>query len=216
MRPYFIDRSSASASTKSPVRTYRTAESHPWPAVDSRSAFPHWREMLGAPLPSHCPSIREPSRKPVRLGSSPLPLIPVMRIFRGAACCRIRALSLIQSATSPSFLAARSFSCIAASHSRPRSLPALSTTRGAKSRMVSTLPRLPLFEAISQHDPESTAVVHCLSGRSFKYGELLPDVARTRDRLYEAAGKPDLRGERIAFLVENSYDYVGMNYERTR
>ncbi|KAK8122022.1 acetyl-CoA synthetase-like protein [Apiospora sp. TS-2023a] len=74
--------------------------------------------------------------------------------------------------------------------------------------MASTLPRLPLFEAISKHDPDSTAVVHCLSGRSFKYGELLPDVARTRDRLYEAAGKSDIRGERIAFLVENSYDYV--------
>lgn len=76
-------------------------------------------------------------------------------------------------------------------------------------RMASTLPRLPLFEAISKHDPDSTAVVHCLSGRSFKYGELLPDVTRTRDRLYEAAGKSDIRGERIAFLVENSYDYVG-------
>ncbi|KAK8061471.1 hypothetical protein PG994_007837 [Apiospora phragmitis] len=74
--------------------------------------------------------------------------------------------------------------------------------------MASTLPRLPLFEAISKHDPDSTAVVHCLSGRSFKYGELLPDVVRTRDRLYEAAGKSDIRGERIAFLVENSYDYV--------
>ncbi|KAK8075152.1 hypothetical protein PG997_009815 [Apiospora hydei] len=75
--------------------------------------------------------------------------------------------------------------------------------------MASTLPRLPLFEAISKHDPDSTAVVHCLSGRSFKYGELLPDVARTRNRLYEAAGRSDIRGERIAFLVENSYDYVG-------
>lgn len=76
--------------------------------------------------------------------------------------------------------------------------------------MASTLPKLPIFEAISKHDPDSTAVVHCLSGRSFRYGELLPDVARARDRIYEAAGKTDVRGERIAFLVENSYDYVGM------
>lgn len=75
--------------------------------------------------------------------------------------------------------------------------------------MASTLPRLPLFDAIVRHDPGSTAVVHCLSGRSFKYGELLPDVARARDRLHEAAGRSDIRGERIAFLVENSYDYVG-------
>ncbi|KAI1867630.1 hypothetical protein JX265_007432 [Neoarthrinium moseri] len=74
--------------------------------------------------------------------------------------------------------------------------------------MASTLPRLPLFDAISKHDPESTAVVHCLSGRSFRYGELLPDVARARDRIHQAAGRSDVRGERIAFLVENSYDYV--------
>jgi acyl-coenzyme A synthetase/AMP-(fatty) acid ligase len=75
--------------------------------------------------------------------------------------------------------------------------------------MISTLPRLPLFEAVSKHDPESKAVVHSLSGRTFKYGELLGDVSRARDRLAEAAGRKDLNGERIAFLVENSYDYVG-------
>lgn len=80
-------------------------------------------------------------------------------------------------------------------------------------RMASTLPKFPLFDAISKHDPESTAVVHCLSGRSFRYGELLPDVARTRDRIYEAAGKSDIQGERVAFLVENSYDYVGTSPE---
>ncbi|OLN81778.1 Acyl-CoA synthetase family member 3, mitochondrial [Colletotrichum chlorophyti] len=71
-----------------------------------------------------------------------------------------------------------------------------------------TLPRLPLFEAISRHDPESTAVIHSLSGRRFKYGELLGDVRRARNKLLDSAGKPDLNGERIAFLVENSYDYV--------
>ncbi|KAH7027541.1 uncharacterized protein B0I36DRAFT_375365 [Microdochium trichocladiopsis] len=71
-----------------------------------------------------------------------------------------------------------------------------------------TLPRLPLFEAISQHNPKSTAVVHCLSGRSFTYGELLPDIYRARERLYDAAGRTNIEGERVAFLVENSYDYV--------
>ncbi|KAK2683787.1 AMP-dependent synthetase/ligase [Fusarium oxysporum f. sp. vasinfectum] len=75
-------------------------------------------------------------------------------------------------------------------------------------RMLSTLPRLPLFEAVAQHDPDSKAVIHSLSGRAFKYGELLGDVSRARDRLAEAAGREDLNGERIAFLVENSYDYV--------
>ncbi|KAK2062385.1 AMP-binding enzyme [Colletotrichum caudatum] len=73
---------------------------------------------------------------------------------------------------------------------------------------TASLPKLPLFEAISRHDPESTAVVHSLSGRRFKYGELLGDVRRARDKLLDSAGKPDLNGERIAFLVENSYDYV--------
>ncbi|KAK0630046.1 hypothetical protein B0T17DRAFT_488503 [Bombardia bombarda] len=74
--------------------------------------------------------------------------------------------------------------------------------------MASTLPRLPVFEAIARHDPNSTVVVHSNSGRRFKYGELLGDVCRTRNRLYETAGRDDIDGERIAFLVENSYDYV--------
>ncbi|KAM4058706.1 AMP-binding enzyme [Hirsutella rhossiliensis] len=74
--------------------------------------------------------------------------------------------------------------------------------------MASTLPRLPIFRAIAQHDPASPAVLHSASGRSFAYGQLLGDVARARDRLREASGDADLAGERIAFLVENSYDYV--------
>jgi len=75
--------------------------------------------------------------------------------------------------------------------------------------MASTLPRLPVFEAIARHDPESTAVIHSSSGRHFRYGELLGDVCKVRNRLYETAGRDDIDGERIAFLVENSYDYVG-------
>ncbi|KAI1647619.1 acetyl-CoA synthetase-like protein [Daldinia loculata] len=77
-------------------------------------------------------------------------------------------------------------------------------------RMASTLtlPKLPIFEAIASHNPQSTAIVHCLSRRTFKYGELLPDVSRARDRILDAAGKSDIRGERVAFLIENSYDYV--------
>ncbi|KAJ4146411.1 hypothetical protein NW754_001876 [Fusarium falciforme] len=90
---------------------------------------------------------------------------------------------------------------------RPASYSPFLTLRPA-CRMVSTLPRLPLFEAVANHDPDSKAVVHSLSGRTFKYGELLGDVRRARDHLSVAAGKEDLNGERIAFLVENSYDYV--------
>lgn len=75
--------------------------------------------------------------------------------------------------------------------------------------MLSTLPRLPIFEAIAKHDPSSTAVVHSVSGRSFTYGDLLGDVQRARDLLVKSAGGKDLNGERIAYLVENSYDYIG-------
>lgn len=74
---------------------------------------------------------------------------------------------------------------------------------------MASLPRLPVFEAISHHKPDATLVIHSQSGRRFTYGELLGDVCKTRNRLYETAGTKDLNGERIAFLVENSYDYVG-------
>ena len=76
-------------------------------------------------------------------------------------------------------------------------------------RMASTLPKLPVFEAIINHDPKSTAIVHCTSGRRFTYGELLKDVADARDQLRRSAGGQSLDGQRVAFLVENSYDYVG-------
>ncbi|KAJ2987852.1 hypothetical protein NUW58_g4284 [Xylaria curta] len=76
--------------------------------------------------------------------------------------------------------------------------------------MASTLalPKFALFDVIARHDPNSIAITHCISGRSFKYGELLPDICHARDHLYRATGKTNIRGERVAFLVENSYDYV--------
>lgn len=82
----------------------------------------------------------------------------------------------------------------------------------ARARFASTsssLPRLPILDAISRHDPTSIVVTHSLSGRTFRYGELLGDVRRARDSFLQATGKTDLNGQRIAFLVENSYDYVG-------
>ncbi|KAH7126874.1 hypothetical protein B0J11DRAFT_526676 [Dendryphion nanum] len=75
-------------------------------------------------------------------------------------------------------------------------------------RMASTLPRLPIFEALKGHDGESTAVVHSPSGRSFTYGELVNDVAAAKDKLQRNTGGKNAEGERIAFLVENGYDYV--------
>ncbi|KAF2141009.1 uncharacterized protein K452DRAFT_299073 [Aplosporella prunicola CBS 121167] len=74
--------------------------------------------------------------------------------------------------------------------------------------MASTLPKLPVFQAIAKHDPQSTAVVHSLSGRTFTYGNLVNDIAKAKEQLQQNANGKKLEGERIAFLVENSYDYV--------
>lgn len=82
--------------------------------------------------------------------------------------------------------------------------------------MASTLPRLPLFEEIISHDPKSTAIVHYPSGRTFTYGELVHDVADATEELKSKAGRRELFGERIAFLVENGYDYVGAQPKRSR
>jgi hypothetical protein len=76
-------------------------------------------------------------------------------------------------------------------------------------RMASTLPRMPIFEAIASHNLRSTAIVHSPSGRAFSYGELAHDVAASVDDLKRKAGGHSLDGERVAFLVENGYDYVG-------
>lgn len=84
-------------------------------------------------------------------------------------------------------------------------------SRSITTGRLGSLPRTPLFEAIKSHDPESSAVVHALSGRQFSYASLLKDVAIAKQRLANDAGRDAeaLQGERIAFLVENSYDYVG-------
>lgn len=78
-------------------------------------------------------------------------------------------------------------------------------------RLLSTLPNTHIFRALQSHDPKSLAVVHSLSSRSFTYGSLIADVVRTKDDLERKAAKAQgqLVGERIAFLAENSYDYVG-------
>lgn len=90
-----------------------------------------------------------------------------------------------------------------------RPLPFLHRSVGAIRTMTSyTLPRLPIFSAIASHDPSTTTIIHSRSGRAFKYGELLADVCRAREKL-QIARPEGLAGERVAFLVENSYDYVG-------
>lgn len=79
------------------------------------------------------------------------------------------------------------------------------------SRGVVTLPRTPLFEAITSHDPQHTAVIHSLSCRSFTYGSLVQDVLAAKEKLAKDAGRDlkSMEGERIAFVIENGYDYVG-------
>lgn len=79
-------------------------------------------------------------------------------------------------------------------------------------RYLFTLPRLPIFKAISNHDKAFTSVVHSASGRTFTYGQLLRDVAIARVKLLDNSGNQNLAGERIGFLAENSYDYVGAEY----
>ncbi|KAK7516532.1 uncharacterized protein IWZ02DRAFT_491467 [Phyllosticta citriasiana] len=74
--------------------------------------------------------------------------------------------------------------------------------------MVSTLPKLPVFQALATRDPSTIAVVHSLSGRTFTYGQLVHDVAQAKVRLQQQANGKSLDGERVAFLVENGYDYV--------
>ena len=86
----------------------------------------------------------------------------------------------------------------------------------ARYRMASTFPDLPIFRAIASHDPHKTAIIHSKSNRRFTYGELLKDVEGARIRLYhqlKAATsekeKEPIGGQRVAFLMENGYDYVG-------
>ncbi|KAL9103464.1 MAG: hypothetical protein Q9163_001492 [Psora crenata] len=80
--------------------------------------------------------------------------------------------------------------------------------------MASTFPDLPIFRAIASHNPNSVAIIHSRSNRRFTYGELLKDVEGAKIALYhqlKAAASDDeaIGGQRVAFLVENGYDYVG-------
>ncbi|KAF7715919.1 NRPS-like protein biosynthetic cluster [Penicillium ucsense] len=109
---------------------------------------------------------------------------------------------------------------VGATRIQPRLLGAGAQT--AYSRLFSTrngllahLPNSPIFRAIKDHDPEALAVLHSLSRRSFTYGNLTADVSRAKEDLERKAvkikgGVSSLSGERIAFMAENSYDYVVM------
>ncbi len=86
-------------------------------------------------------------------------------------------------------------------------------------RMSSTFPNLPIFRAIASHDPKSTAIVHAESSKSFTYGELIKDVEEAKIQLYRKVKEAvqddgQIGGQRIAFMVENGYDYVGARLTR--
>jgi len=51
-------------------------------------------------------------------------------------------------------------------------------------------------------------VVNHGSGTSFSYGTLLHDIACVKERLLRLHGS--IAGQRVALLVENGYDYIGM------
>lgn len=92
-----------------------------------------------------------------------------------------------------------------------RSLRFKISTHHATRRNMSTLPRYPIFEALTKHDPEKTAVVHSVSGRSYSYGQLVGDISSKTKQIALDAGRSEgqLKGERVALLIENGYDYVG-------
>lgn len=77
--------------------------------------------------------------------------------------------------------------------------------------MAITLQRSAFLEAIRKHEPSSVAVVENDSGASFSYRSLLHAVARAKQQLLLQTGRSDatISGERIAFMVENGFDYVG-------
>jgi malonyl-CoA/methylmalonyl-CoA synthetase len=75
------------------------------------------------------------------------------------------------------------------------------------------LPRTPVFKALARHPSEKTAIIHSASGKRFTYGSLLSDVSTTRSKilsLIDKDGVEDLKEQRVAMLVENGYEYVGV------
>lgn len=79
--------------------------------------------------------------------------------------------------------------------------------------MTITVHRSAFFEAILKHEGSSVAVVENESGASFSYNSLLDSITRAKEQLLAKTGKCDssISGERIAFLVESGYEYVGMS-----
>ena len=77
--------------------------------------------------------------------------------------------------------------------------------------MAIGLQRSTFFEALRKHESSSTAIVNHGCDATYEYDQLLRDVAGTKDQLIQMklGSGSSIAGQRIAFLVENGYDYVG-------
>ncbi|KAH0290044.1 AMP-binding enzyme [Aureobasidium namibiae CBS 147.97] len=74
--------------------------------------------------------------------------------------------------------------------------------------MAIKLPSSVLFEALRRHDKASTAIVDSASGEIITYASLLQDVSSLKHQLLQELDQDDISGERVAFIVENGYNYV--------
>ncbi|KAI1930163.1 hypothetical protein LOZ66_002061 [Ophidiomyces ophidiicola] len=93
--------------------------------------------------------------------------------------------------------------------SKPVSCASPQTSQDHFKRQLSTFPDLPLFRALASHDPKSPAIIHSVSGRSFSYGNLVGDTLQAQENLTLSAGRDSkVQGRPVAFLADNSYDYV--------
>ncbi|RPA86898.1 acetyl-CoA synthetase-like protein [Ascobolus immersus RN42] len=75
-------------------------------------------------------------------------------------------------------------------------------------RTLSTLPKLPLFEALVSHDPNSIAIRHVESGKKFTYGDLLQQTVFMKEKLLNDAGRDSLDGARVTTLVNNGFQFA--------
>jgi malonyl-CoA/methylmalonyl-CoA synthetase len=75
--------------------------------------------------------------------------------------------------------------------------------------MAFEVSRSVLFEALRGHDQGSAAIADTAAGKHFTYASLMRDVSNFKRQLLRELGRNDISGERVAFIVENGYNYVG-------
>jgi acyl-coenzyme A synthetase/AMP-(fatty) acid ligase len=75
------------------------------------------------------------------------------------------------------------------------------------------LPALPIFKELVKHAQHGRIAIVDYSVSAdgeaqYSYAQLLNDVTKFRDELSSFLGTDDLKGARVAFLVESGYNYV--------